>query len=163
MMRIGSSDSGFTLIELITVIAILGVLAVVVGPRFASTGVFEARTFYDDVLQAIRYAQAKASGTGCLTQIDFTASGFRVQVDSDCNSANGLSLADITSPDGFDAGYTELSTLPAGVTYSATVDPLVFDPEGRARNSSLAVLSSTAQVTVGSEAIRIDGATGYVR
>ncbi|MEZ5507507.1 MAG: type II secretion system protein [Gammaproteobacteria bacterium] len=38
-------DSGFTLIELITVIAILGVLAVVVGPRFASTDVFEARTF----------------------------------------------------------------------------------------------------------------------
>jgi MSHA pilin protein MshC len=157
------TSRAFTLIELITVIAILGVLAVVVGPRFASTGVFEARTFYDDVLQAIRYAQAKASGTGCLTQIDFTASGFRVQVDSDCNSGNGMSLVDITSPDGFETGYTELSALPAGVTYSATVDPLVFDPEGRARNSSLAVLSATAQVTVGSETIRIDGATGYVR
>ena len=60
-MKCDCNGDGFTLIELITVITILGVLAVVVGPRFASTGVYDERTFYDDVLQAIRFAQTRAT------------------------------------------------------------------------------------------------------
>ena len=134
-----------------------------VGPRFASTDVYEARTFYDDVLQAIRFAQAKASGSGCLTQIDFTATGFTVQIDSDCNSANGLDPIAIVSPDGFGTGYSEQSALPSGVSYSASIDPVLFDGEGRALNSARVVLTTVAQITVGSNTIQIDGATGYVR
>jgi len=161
VVRLGNRR-GFTLIELITVITIIGVLAVVVGPRFASSDVYEIRTFYDDVLKATRYAQAKAAGSGCLTQIDFTASGFRVSVDSDCDSDNGFSAADVVNPGDFESGFTELDALPSGTAYSATVDPLLFDGRGRAMNSSLAVLGSAAQITVGAYMITVEGATGYV-
>ena len=149
------SVSGFTLIELITVIVILGALTVVVGPRFVSTGAFDERTFYDDVIQAIRYAQAKANGSGCLTQVDFSSSGFTVSVDNDCNSANGITALDIISPDGFTTGYVERVSAPAGMTFTSTVDPLIFDSLGRAQSS--------ATVVVGANTIIVDGATGYVR
>ena len=162
-MTLGSRyKKGFTLVELITVITIIGVLAVVVGPRFASSDVYEQRTFYDDVLKAVRYAQAKASGSGCMTQIDFTASGFTVSVDADCNSANGFSATDLVNPTNFESGFSQSAALPAGVSYSQTVDPLLFDARGRAMNSGLSILSTAAQISVGSNTISVEGATGYV-
>jgi MSHA pilin protein MshC len=159
---VNSNLDGFTLIELITVITIIGVLAVVVGPRFSSSDVFEQRTFYDDVSQAIRFTQSKALGTGCTAQIAFSASGFTVTVDTDCNSGNGFSGSAVINPDGFSASYTELQSAPTGMTYSSTVNPLLFDAQGRAMNSSLAVLSSAAVVTVGGRTLLVEGATGYV-
>lgn len=160
-MRVSSSTTGFTLIELITVIAIIGVLAAVVGPRFASTSTYDERVFHDDVLQALRFAQARAVGSGCMTRVAFSATGFTVERD-DCNSSNGFTASAVINPDGLSSGYTQLDAPPAGVTYSYSVNPLVFDPEGRARNGSLSILSSAAQVTVGSRTIRVEGATGYV-
>lgn len=157
----GEVQPGFTLIELITVIAIIGVLAAVVGPRFASTSTYDERVFHDDVLQALRFAQARAVGSGCMTRVAFSATGFTVERD-DCNSSNGFTASAVINPDGLSSGYTQLDAPPAGVTYSYSVNPLVFDPEGRARNGSLSILSSAAQVTVGSRTIRVEGATGYV-
>ncbi|MBA54105.1 MAG: hypothetical protein CMK89_06570 [Pseudomonadales bacterium] len=159
-MRKGKS--GFTLIELITVITIIGVLAVVVGPRFASSDVYEQRTFYDDVLKAVRYAQAKASGSGCITQVDFTATGFSISVDADCNSGSGFSAADLVNPSTFESVYTQAAALPSGVTYSSSVDPLLFDAKGRAMDSALNIIGSAAQINIGARTINVEGATGYV-
>ena len=139
-------DNGFTLIELIVVITLIGVLAAVVGPRFASTDVYEQRTFYDDVLQAIRFAEAKASGSGCLTQVAFNSGGFAVQIDSDCDSSNGMSATAVTNPDGFSSGYTQRQAPPSGTAYNYNVNPLVFDARGRALNSGLTVEGSTGYV-----------------
>lgn len=153
---------GFTLIELITVITIIGVLAVVVGPRFASSDVYEESTFFEDVVKAVRYAQAKAAGSGCITQIDFNATGYRLSIDADCDSANGFVAADITNPADYSIGFTERAAPPAGTSYSATVDPLLFDGRGRAMNSGLNILSTAARVSVGGRSIDVEGATGYV-
>ena len=155
-------SSGFTLIELITVITIIGVLAVVDGPRFASSDVYEERTFLDDLSAALQYARAKAAGSGCITQVDFTSSGFTVSVDSDCNSSNGFAATAVTNPGDYTTGFSERAPLPSGSSYVATVDPILFDGRGRAMNSALNVLSAAAQVTVGGTVITVEGATGYV-
>lgn len=161
MQLIRWPESGFSLIELITVIAILGVLAAMVGPRFAARDVFDERVFHDDVQQAIRFAQARAVGSGCMTRIVFSTSGFTLEQD-DCNSSNGFNSQAVINPDGLSASYTQMQAPSAGVAYSYSVNPLVFDAQGRARNSSLAVLASAAQISIGSRIIRVEGSTGYV-
>lgn len=154
---------GFTLIELITVITIIGVLAVVVGPRFASKGVYDERVFYEDVLQALRFAHTKATGSGCLTQMLFSGSGYTISIDSDCNSSNGMSATDVFNPADFTLGYSQQNSSPSGMAYTSSVNPILFNPQGHALNSSMVTLSSPANIVIGGRAILVDGKTGYVR
>jgi len=45
------------MVELIVTIAIAGLLAAIIGPRFFSRDVFAARGFFDQATQTVRYAQ----------------------------------------------------------------------------------------------------------
>src|ERR1019366_1189870 len=58
--RVDDNQRGFTLIELIMVMVIVGILAVVVAPRFFDTNVFKSRGFADQVQASLRYAQKEA-------------------------------------------------------------------------------------------------------
>ncbi|MFA9462298.1 pilus assembly FimT family protein [Thiohalorhabdus sp. Cl-TMA] len=54
------SPRGYTVIELVTVIVILGVLAAVGLPRFFDSGDYAARAGVDQTLGALRFAQQQA-------------------------------------------------------------------------------------------------------
>lgn len=51
---------GFTMIELITVIVIVGIMAAFAVPRFVQKETFDVRTFTDQNLNMLRYAQKLA-------------------------------------------------------------------------------------------------------
>ena len=55
-----SNQAGFTLIEMVTVIVILGLLAVVVVPRFLSPSNFDSRATSDTLISSLRQAQQLA-------------------------------------------------------------------------------------------------------
>lgn len=55
-----TTQHGFTLIELIAVIVILGFLSVAIMPRFLQSDSFEARTVQDKLISAAREAQQLA-------------------------------------------------------------------------------------------------------
>lgn len=54
------AQRGFTLVELVTVLVILGLLAVTVLPRFLQRSSFETRTAQDTLISAARQAQQLA-------------------------------------------------------------------------------------------------------
>lgn len=54
------AQSGFTLVELVMTLIIVGILAAMVGPRFSGQHGFEERGFYDEAIAALRYAQKSA-------------------------------------------------------------------------------------------------------
>jgi MSHA pilin protein MshC len=54
------SSHGFTIIELVMAIVIVGILAVAVIPRFTDRQTFEARGFHEQAKSMVRYAQKVA-------------------------------------------------------------------------------------------------------
>jgi MSHA pilin protein MshC len=56
--------SGFTLVELVMTMIIIGVLAVFVLPRFTNQLSFQTRGFVDQTLAALQYARKIAVATG---------------------------------------------------------------------------------------------------
>ncbi len=59
MDRVGK-QTGFTLIEMVTVIVILGLLAVVMIPRFLAPSNFDSRATADTLISSLRQAQQLA-------------------------------------------------------------------------------------------------------
>ena len=106
MLQRNSQQHGFTLIELVTVITILGLLAVAVVPRITSTSAFETRTVEDQLISAIRQAQQlamnKAISANVQLQTDSANHRIRITYDEggtqtlDTGLANSIGLTATT-------------------------------------------------------------------
>ena len=70
---------GFTIVELIIVILLVGILAINVGTRFFSNSSFADRNVADELVEAIRYAQHLAMSRGGGIQIVTTTTSYTVQ------------------------------------------------------------------------------------
>ncbi len=55
---------GFTLVELVTIMILMGILAAVAIPRFAGTSAFETRGFADQTVASLQYARKMAVAAG---------------------------------------------------------------------------------------------------
>ncbi len=77
--------SGFTLVELIAVIIVLGILAATITPRLTQRGGFDERVFLDELISTARYAQQQAMmrGNNFVVRmiIDNAAGSYGIEVD----------------------------------------------------------------------------------
>lgn len=72
---------GFTLTELVTIMILVGILAVVVRPRFSGTTALQSRGAADQVKAALRYAQKVA-----IAQRNNVSVVISSAADSDCST-----------------------------------------------------------------------------
>lgn len=148
---------GFTLIELVIVIVVLGALAVVVLPRLGE-GSFREAAFAEQVATAFRFAQRTAVATGCEMQVDVNAAtdSFAITrradgTDTSCGSTGAFTLA-VVNPAG---GGAFAGTASGGVQVTQGLT-LRFDAQGLPTpNGGTAV--------VGGRSIVIEAETGHVR
>ena len=156
----GNCASGFTLVELLAVIVLLGVLAAISAPKFASNSTFDERFFYDDAISAIRFARKLAVAKGCYIQFTLNSTQFVLNYDTQCG-VGSPNLSGVLYRPGGDEVYSN-SDVPSG----SSTWSVVFSAAGQAgriSSGNFVMLSSTETVNIGSWSLQVDGPTGFVR
>ena len=100
----GSVLAGYTLLEMVAILVIVGILAAVLAPRFMGATGFTGQTTADKLLVAARYAETLAQDQGVTTSLVVGANSFSV-------TQNGVAVANPTLQS---ASFAV--PLPAGVT-----------------------------------------------
>lgn len=150
--------AGFTLIELVVVLVLLGIVATYVAPRFTGLGGYAELTAQKNIQQALRYAQQLA-----MTQTDQTitfttnAASNQIDVRIGANSAPRPG----GSSGNFAATYPEQLS---NVNLTSADVTIVYDRLGRAAvNGSNAGAVATIAITGPAQtlSVRVEGETGY--
>lgn len=150
---------GFTLVELIAVMIVIGILAVVALPRLDLAGEFRATAFRDKVAASLRFAQKSAVAHRRLVCASVAAGSLTLTVatafgDTACPNA-------LLGPDG--ASPAAVSPSVAVVLSAAPAGPLYFQPSGAVTSDAAGTAPATFTITVtGQAAMTVNGATGYV-
>lgn len=152
------SEAGFSLVELIAVVVILGILAITVYPRFSNQG-FDEAAFAQEMATALRYAQRLAVNSRCPVRVRVDAANERL---------------DLFYPDGTVAGacgptpptFNSNVTVPGvrGGAYAVVAEPGVDVTTGLALyfDALGAPVPGGGSVSVGSHTVTVDNVTGYV-
>ncbi len=143
----GRRAGGFSLIELICCLVIIGILAAAAGPRMFDNSAFQAHGYAQEVADAVHEAQAVAVASNCAAEITINAANYganqRAKAGNTCAAAGGW-VTPIKRGDG-----TALSgTAPKGIT-AAPAMQIVFNGSGQVTNGTPAALTvSTFTLTV---------------
>lgn len=174
--------SGFTLVEMVVVLIILAILAVVAIPRMFNLRTFEVRSFYDESMSMLRYAQkiaiaqnrnvhVRLNGTSialCFTAFAIDGScGSQVPAPTGTNSGRQATLNACANSTTW---FCEAS--PANVTYitAPITASFYFSPLGKPYNPADNVPDSTfnqqLSITITGEDVSrqffVEQETGYV-
>ncbi|OFZ89870.1 MAG: hypothetical protein A2V78_05530 [Betaproteobacteria bacterium RBG_16_64_18] len=137
--------AGFTLVELVMTMIVVGILAVFVLPRFADISVFESRGFRDETLSLLRYAQKSAVAQRRTVCVAVASTGITLTIDT------------TAVPDGTCDGLLTLPTPPRGASGLGGTN-FNFLASGSTSGTG------TLTLTVANAAdIKVDAVTGYVR
>lgn len=155
--------SGFTMIELIAIILLVGILAAVALPRFTLLQGFDEIGYRDKVKATLEYARKAAVAQRRYSCVDLVGNDLLVTIDLNVPEsyspgtcpANALSLPAIDP--GCSPAVANKICAPSGVTLASATDPLTFSPLGKPSSAA------TYTVTGGSaHTITVEAETGYV-
>ncbi len=145
----GGVERGFTLIELILVMAIAGILAAVAVPRMVGRNAFDERGFADQLAATVRLAQKLAVSQRTDVFVRLTASDATLCYDAACA---------IPAPGpGGEKPYT--ITAPNGVAIASPLAVLAFDAGGRPNTAAQLDIQINGS---GTHHVLVEQETGYV-
>jgi MSHA pilin protein MshC len=158
-----AKHGGFTLVELITVMVVLGILSAIALPRMMDNRAFVSAVFRADVVSALRYAQKSAVGhrrlvCATLTGTTVTLSIAKNNPDTSCAIGAVLSSPDEAPYQSKDGSVQASASpvLPFGILYFQPLGTITSDGAGAT------LYSGSIAITRQSTPISIQGATGYV-
>jgi MSHA pilin protein MshC len=149
-------ERGFTLIELIVVIILVGVLGVIAMPRFSNSDL-NARGFHDETLALLRYAQKQAIAQRRTVCVAFTSTTATLTIATAAAAATCASSAILVGPRGESPATVTAKT---GITYVAT--PMDFTFNGLGQPSSGKTIQVANNGTAITLTITVEASTGYV-
>lgn len=140
---------GFTMVELILVIAVAGILAAVAMPRMIGRTSFDTRGFADELSATVRFAQKLAVAQRTTVFVRLTASDATLCYDAAC-------VTPAPGPGG-EKPYTV--SAPGGVAIASSLAALAFDAGGRPNIAAPLAIQVNGS---GTHTIRVERETGYV-
>ena len=149
---------GFTLVELIVVIVIVGIVALIAAPRFFTQTAFDAARFQDAAISAIRYGQKVAQAQRATVYVVASASAVALCYDTGTGCAIPVkSPADnsafvVNAPSGIGISIAGFSFNSLGQPGTNAATPILF----------LAATTLTISGDSTPRKIVIERETGYV-
>ena len=148
-------DGGFTVVELVLVIVILGVLSAMAGPRFFGRTEFSERSYRDEMASAVRYGQKIALASGCPVRVVVLSTGYvlnqQTAISGHCDPVD----ASFATPVLLSNGQTVAGTTPSNVG----VGPDTTFRYGAAGGTDL---PGDQTINVGAHSLTIRAASGLV-
>jgi MSHA pilin protein MshC len=158
-MNVSSTDRrGFTLIELVAVLLLVGVLAVAVLPRLSGLGELRIDAWREQAAAGLRLAAATAVGHRRLVCATVAANGQLSLRVADAPDATACDT-DLPGPDGqtffAEAAGSTVTVTPAAILY--------FQPNGRVSQDGAGILVSSFTLSAtGMTDLQVYGQSGHV-
>ncbi len=164
-MSVNCSDAlrrrqrGFTAVEMITVLVLVGVLAVVAMPRMDAGLSLRGAAWRDQVQAGLMQARSQAQGHRRLVCLTLATGELRLAIAS-ANPASACNTT-VNGADGdarwaYDGNGFALLQSPAGTLY--------FQPDGRVTGDGAGSSAVNVSITLSGEAaLQLTGETGHVR
>ena len=150
---------GFTVVELITVMVLVGVLAAVMLPRLDGALALRSAAWRDQVKAGLMHGRVLAQGHRRLVCAALATGELRLSMAS-ANPASSCNLT-LSGPDGdarwaVDSQGITLTQTPAGTLY--------FQPDGRITSDGAGASPVDTSIAIAGEtALQLIGETGHVR
>jgi MSHA pilin protein MshC len=145
--------TGFSLVELVVVLIIVGILAVMAIAKFANRLGFDTQGFFDSAQSGIRYAQKEAIAKRRNVCLAFASNSVSLTFASTPGSGAACDT-NLTGPAG-QSPYTVSAG--AGISFSPTPTNFSFDALGRPSAGQVIIISGD-----GTRSFTVEAETGYV-